>query len=492
MSTQPAVAAAAPGVDRKRFLAVFGAVMLPMFLAAVDQTVVATATPAIGHELGHLADMSWLAVSYLLASVAVVPLYGQCGDHFGRRRLLGVAVVLFTLGSLACGLATSFAALVAARVLQGLGGGGLMSLSQALIGEVLPPQQRARFQGWFAIVFISASLLGPLIGAAVVAHTSWRWLFLVNLPFAAFALWRLSTLPASGHPRPWQGRYDVEGTALFALAIVGTLLLMSEAGHAWPARTSLAAGAGVALAWALLLLVERRAVRRGATPFLPMDLLAVPAIRHAAGTVLGFAAVMFASIFYLPVYLHLAFGGPLSHSALLLLPLTGGMVCGAGLTGRLIVHTGRTREFPIAGMTLAAAALALLSVLPPQRGGVTLLTALAGFGLGSVMSVMQIVTQMIAGPARLGGAAATVSLARSLGASAGAAGFGALVFGAQASPDLAALQADPAALHAALQAFHHAFAAAAGLAALTALLATRLPSIRVDDSHSTRLAPLAE
>src|SRR5690349_7941075 len=117
-------------VDRRRFFEVFGAVLLPMFLAAVDQTVVATATPAIGHELGHLADMSWLAVSYLLASVAVVPLYGQAGDHFGRRRALGVAVVVFTLGSLACGLATSFGALVAARVLQGLGGGGLMSLSQ--------------------------------------------------------------------------------------------------------------------------------------------------------------------------------------------------------------------------------------------------------------------------------------------------------------------------------------------------------------------------
>ena len=360
MSRDRVPAAVHGGVDRARFFAVFGAVMLPMFLAAVDQTIVATATPAIGHELGHLGDMSWLAVSYLLASVTVVPLYGQAGDHFGRRRLLGIAVVLFTLGSLACGLATSFVALVAARVLQGLGGGGLMSLSQALIGEVLPPQQRARFQGWFAIVFVSASLMGPLIGALVVAHTSWRWLFLANLPFAAFALWRLSTLPAGAAARPWQGRYDAAGTLLFAGAVIGTLLLLSEAGRGWAGSTSLAVAAALGLAWGLLLAVERRVVRRGATPFLPMDLLAVPAIRSAAGTVAGFAAVMFASLFYLPVYLHLALGGSLSQSALLLLPLTGGMVTGAGLTSRLMVHTGRTREFPIAGLALAAVALGLM------------------------------------------------------------------------------------------------------------------------------------
>lgn len=483
---------AASGVDRRRFLEVFAAVMLPMFLAAVDQTIVATATPAIGHDLGHLADLSWLAVSYLLSAVVVVPLYGQAGDHFGRRRALGIAVLLFTLGSLACGWAPNFESLLAARVLQGLGGGGLMSLSQALIGEVLPPQQRARFQGWFAIVFVSASLLGPVIGAAVVAQASWRWLFLANLPFAAFALWRLAKLPASGHTRPWQGGYDTAGTLLFAAAVVGTLLLLSEAGAAWRPATSLAVALALVPAWALLVWIERRVVQRGHTPFLPMDLLGLPAIRHAALTVAGFAAVMFASIFYLPVYLHLALGGSMSQSALLLLPLTAGMVVGAGLTGRLMVHTGRTREFPIAGLVLAALALGAMSVLPPRHGTVTGLSALAGLGLGCVMSVMQVVTQIVAGPARLGAAAATVSLARSLGASAGAAGFGALVFGAHVTPDLAALRADPAALQAALVAFHRAFGLAALVAAGTALLATRLPPIRTDEAEPGRLAPLAE
>lgn len=483
---------AAGAVDRARFRAVFSAVMLPMFLAAVDQTVVATATPAIGHELGHLAELSWLAVTYLLAAVAVVPLYGQAGDHLGRRRVLGIAVGLFTLGSLACGLAPNFEALLAARVLQGLGGGGLMSLSQALIGEVLPPQQRARFQGWFAIVFVSASLLGPLIGAAIVAHASWRWLFLVNLPFAAFALWRLGSLPEGAPPQPWRGGVDAAGTLLFAAAVVGTLLLLSEAGAGWSRGTSLALGAALLPLWALLWWVEQRVQRRGHTPFLPMDLLALPAIRRAAGTVAGFAAVMFASIFYLPVYLLLALGGSMAQSALLLLPLTAGIVVGAGLTGRLMVRTGRTREFPVAGLALTALALGAMSLLPPTHTGVTALSALAGLGLGSVMSVMQVVTQIVAGPARLGAAAATVSLARSLGASAGAAGFGVLVFGAHANPDLAALRADPAALQATLAAFHRGFGAATLLAALTAWLASRLPPLRTDGSLAGRIAPMAE
>src|SRR6188768_4137330 len=161
--------AATPGrSDRRRFLRLFTAVMLPMFLAAVDQTLLATTTPVISRELGGLRDTSWLAVAYLLASVVTVPLYGQLGDRFGRRRVLVGAITLFSLGSLACGLATSLGMLIAARVLQGFGGGGLMTLSQALIGEVVPPRLRARNQGYFAIIFTLASVGGPVIGGGVV------------------------------------------------------------------------------------------------------------------------------------------------------------------------------------------------------------------------------------------------------------------------------------------------------------------------------------
>src|SRR5436305_4009378 len=182
-------------VSRAEFLNLFLAVFLPMFMAAVDQTLLATATPAIAGTLGGLRDTSWIAVGYLLASATIVPVYGRLGDLHGRRDLLFVALGVFTLGSLACSLVQTLPQLVAARILQGLGGGGLMVLSQALIGELVPPRERARFQGYFATVFTAASIGGPVIGGIVVSHTSWRWLFFVNLPLAAFAAWRLRQLP---------------------------------------------------------------------------------------------------------------------------------------------------------------------------------------------------------------------------------------------------------------------------------------------------------
>ena len=168
-----------------------------MFMAAVDQTLLATATPAIAATLGGLRDTSWIAVGYLLAAATVVPVYGRHGDLRGRREMLLVALGVFTLGSAACGAAQTLPQLVAARVLQGLGGGGLMVLSQALIGELVPPRERARFQGYFATVFTAASIGGPVIGGIVVSHTSWRWLFFANVPLAVFAAWRLRQLPRS-------------------------------------------------------------------------------------------------------------------------------------------------------------------------------------------------------------------------------------------------------------------------------------------------------
>src|SRR3954454_24653125 len=192
---QTPLPAAGPAVTREQFLNLFASVFLPMFMAAVDQTLLATATPAIAESLGGLRDTSWIAVGYLLASATIVPVYGRLGDRRGRRDVLLVALGVFTLGSLACGLAQSLPQLVAARILQRLGGGGLMTLCQALIGELVPPRERARFQGYFALVFTAASVTGPVVGGLVVSHASWRWLFLANLPLAVFAAWRLARLP---------------------------------------------------------------------------------------------------------------------------------------------------------------------------------------------------------------------------------------------------------------------------------------------------------
>jgi MFS family permease len=184
-----------------QFMQIFTAVMLPMFVAAVDQTLLATATPAIAADLGGLRDTTWIALAYLMASTVMVPLYGRLGDRSGRRRILLIAVGVFALGSAACGAAQSMLQLVLARALQGLGGGGLMVMSQAMIGELVPPRERPRFQGYFAANFTLASLAGPVVGGYVVSHTSWRWLFLVNLPLALLAAWRIRRLPRS-EPHP--------------------------------------------------------------------------------------------------------------------------------------------------------------------------------------------------------------------------------------------------------------------------------------------------
>ncbi|HSC62227.1 MAG TPA: MFS transporter [Caldimonas sp.] len=473
-----APAVVAPPFDRARFRRLFVAVMVPMFLAAVDQTLLATATPVISRELGGLRDTSWLAVAYLLAAVIMVPLYGRLGDRHGRRRVLSMAIVVFAVGSLACGAAPTLAALVAARVLQGVGGGGLMTLSQALIGEVVAPRLRARNQSYFALIFTLASVGGPVIGGLVVHNASWRWLFLVNLPLCALAVWRLRTMLGDDRLHPVRGKPDAAGIVLFALAAATSLVWLSSAGHhfAWTSTTSLALLASALVLGMALVRVERRAAR----PFLPIELLALPAVRYAVLTVVAFASAMFAMVFYLPVYLQLALHSNAAESGLLLLPLTGGIVAGAALTGRVIVWTGRPTAIPSVGLGVAAAALVGLAFLPPARAVLVGLEIVTGLGLGSVMSVMQIVTQTAAGPARLGAAASTISLARTLGSSLGASAFGALIYGViGGAPVIAGVHsaADDARIG---LAFRIAFLAAAALCAVAAWAATRVPTLRFD------------
>ena len=247
-----ASAARGASVTRAEFLQLFAAVFLPMFMAAVDQTLLATATPAIAATLGGLRDTSWIAVGYLLASATIVPVYGRLGDRRGRRDLLLVALGVFTLGSLACGVAQSFPQLVAARVLQGLGGGGLMTMSQALIGELVPPRERVRFQAWFALVFTASSIAGPVIGGIVVSHASWRWLFLANLPLAAFAAWRVCRLPRGERPAQLPGGIDAAGHVLFAIGALAMLYWLTSGGHrfSWGSMQSLALAATGAAALA--------------------------------------------------------------------------------------------------------------------------------------------------------------------------------------------------------------------------------------------------
>ncbi len=469
----------APGVSRRDFLQLFGAVMLPMFMAAVDQTLLATATPAIAEGFGGLRDASWIAIAYLLASAACVPVYGRLGDRLGRRRMLLVALGVFTAGSLACGLAQSMGQLVAARALQGMGGAGLMTLAQALIGELVAPRERARFQGYFAAVFTLASVGGPVLGGIVVAHASWRWLFLANLPLAALAAWRLSLLPVPPAPVRSDGRTDLPGAALFAVSAVSLLFWLTSVGHrfAWVSPTSLALVAAVLAAGTLLLRHERR----HPSPFLPLALLRMRAIQCSAVTTLLFAACMFAMVFFLPIYLQLGHQVSVANSGLLLLPLTGGIVVGSTLSGRIVARTGVPRPVPIVGMSLSSLALLGLGLLSAGPVLVGVLGFVAGLGFGTVMPTTQVVVQTVAGRERLGQATSIVALARSLGSAIGTAVFGAIAFALMADPGRATLAQAVDPQHAAdvLHAFHVAFLLAALAAALAALSATMVPRVQL-------------
>jgi EmrB/QacA subfamily drug resistance transporter len=476
MTSPPPLAAGREGT--RQFLRLFTAVMLPMFMAAVDQTLLATATPVIAAELGGLRDTSWIAVGYLLAAAATTPLYGRLGDRYGRRETLLAALAIFTLGSIACAAAPSLPALVVARVAQGLGGGGLMTLSQALIGELVAPRERARFQGYFAMMFSLASIGGPVIGGLVVAHADWRWLFAVNLPLAALAAWRLGTLPA-GKPGAPGRPLDLGGVLLFSAAIVSTLYWLSSGGHrfAWTSPEGLAWGSASVALCLLLIVVERRQTH----PFLPLELLRLRGIAFAGLTTSLFAACMFAVIFFLPVYLQIGYGEGAATTGLLILPLTAGMAIGSMSSGRLVARTGLPRWVPVGGMLIAATGLALLGLLAVGPRGTMALGALVGLGFGTVMPTMQITVQTLAGRERLGAATSVVSLSRSFGAACGTALFGALVFALMPQTEVSHLARVAGSPEAAtlLPAFHQSFLVVALIALLTAAAASRIPRIEL-------------
>jgi EmrB/QacA subfamily drug resistance transporter len=461
------------------FLTLFSAVMLPMFLSAVEQTLLATATPRIAAELGGLGDSSWIVVGYLLAATITAPLYGRLGDRFGRRNVMLWALGIFVLGSLACAWAPSMPTLIASRILQGLGGGGLMVLSQALIGELVPPWDRPRYQVYFSMVFTVASVSGPLLGGVVVNHGNWRWLFLANLPLCALAAWRVLRLPKAPTSIHRNAPHDPMGVLLFTVCASAALLWLGQVGR----RFALASPPSLALVLVALVagaLLWRQQARHSHA-FLPIDVLRLRGVPWVCLTVIGFAGCLFAMVFLLPIYLHLARGASAVDSGLQLLPLTLGLVIGGTVAGRFAGRIQRTGVLPPWGMGAAALAMLALALLPGTQWTVTIAAAICGMGFGTVMPNAQLATQVLAGREHLGAAAALMSLTRSTGASIGTAAFGGLLFvllqapagmGAGTSVSLDGLDAERTA-----SAFRWVFLALAAYAALTAFAASRAPSV---------------
>jgi EmrB/QacA subfamily drug resistance transporter len=423
VSTADTGAGAAGG--RRSLRLVFGGLMLVMFLAALDQTIVATALPTIVGDLGGLNHISWVVTAYLLAQTVVTPLYGKLGDMFGRKVVLQGALLLFLAGSALCGLSQNLDELIAFRAVQGLGGGGLIVSAQAAIGDVVPPRERGRYTGLFGAVFGLASVAGPLLGGFLTSAVSWRWIFYVNLPLGAFALFVLgATLPRASERV--HHTIDVLGTALLAAALSAIVLASSLGGtsFAWgsPVIVGLAAGGAVLLVGFFL------AERRAREPVLPPRLLGnrIFASTSAVGFIVGFA--LFGAVTYLPLFLQVVKGASPTGSGLQLIPLVGGLLVTSIASGQAITRTGHYKPFPIVGTAIMVVGLYLLSTM---TAATTTATSFAymfvlGLGLGMVMQVLILAVQNAVDYSDLGVATSGATLFRSIGGSLGTSVLGAI------------------------------------------------------------------
>ena len=411
----------------RQLLAVFPSIMLPMFLAIVDQTIVATALPAIAGELGSVERVSWIVVSYLVATTIAAPVYGQLRDVYSGKRMMFVALAVFITASLLCAVSTSVEMLTFARVLQGLGGGGLMTLSQALIGETIPPRDRARYQGYLAAIAVTSSTFGPVAGGYLTEHFGWRSVFLVNVPVGLIAVLLTMRLePRAPRDQPWT--FDTLGLVLL-VAFIGPVLLALEQAQRMTLGMLpvLLALMGVGLA-ALILLVVREG--RAPYPLLPVQLLRNPTVWRSDALAACHGATLVSLVTFLPIYLHVSQGASSSETGLLLLPLMFGIGIGSMVTGRIVSRTGHTMIFPSIGLILVTLTLLGLALWAPQlsRPQLAILLFFNGLFMGTVMGVVQVAVQGAAGPHTLGAAAASVQLSRSIGAAVGTALVGTVLF----------------------------------------------------------------
>jgi MFS family permease len=444
--------------DRSVFFTVFPPLMLPMFLAIVDQTIVATALPAIASDLGRVERGPWVIVAYLIAATIAAPLYGRMGDSFGRKPLIFVALVVSMSASLGCALAPSIEILTACRVVQGLGGGGLMTLSQALVGEAIPPRDRARYQGYIAAIAVTANSFGPVAGGILTDHFGWRAVFLVNVPTALLALALVTRLPPPPKERlPW--RADPAGLFLFAVFVATTLLSLERLQRASLSMLPLAGGMLVVGAVALALLIRQE--KRAPSPLIPLGLLRQPAIWRNDALAAFHGGTLVSLISFFPVYLEVVHGMSPSSTGMMLVPLTIGLGTSAMVTGRIVSRTGLVSVFPAVGLAVNAASLVGFAIFGATLGptGIAVYMLWMGAAFGTVMGVVQVSVQAAAGRLRLGEAAASVQFSRSIGAGMGTALSGTVLFAALALES-------PETLHAFAALAAHAQDAMAGLTAV--------------------------
>ncbi|WP_406462133.1 MDR family MFS transporter [Streptomyces sp. NBC_00111] len=419
----PPPLASGEGRSRRNVLVSIGALLLGMLLAALDQTIVSTALPTIVSELGGLDHLSWVVTAYLLAATAATPLWGKLGDQYGRKKLFQTAIVIFLVGSALCGMAQNMPQLIGFRALQGLGGGGLMVLSMAIVGDLVSPRERGKYQGLFGAVFGVTSVLGPLLGGLFTEHLSWRWVFYINLPIGIVAL---LVIAAALHIPVRRTKHTIDYLGTFLIASVATCLVLvaSLGGTTWAWGS--AQIVALAVLAVVLLVAFVAAERRAAEPVLPLKLFRMRTFSLVAAIsfVIGFA--MFGAMTYLPTFLQVVHGITPTLSGVHMLPMVFGLLITSTASGQIVSRTGRWKVFPIAGTALTAVGLLLLHTLSENSSTWTMSLCffVFGAGLGLVMQVLVLIVQNSVGYEDLGVATSGATFFRSIGASFGVAVFG--------------------------------------------------------------------
>lgn len=429
MSSDPPHAHTPPPLDRAQLRPIMAGLMLAMFLSALEQTIVAPALAAIGRSLNDVENLSWVVTAYLLAATVATPLFGKLSDIYGRRAMMLIAVAIFLLGSLACALAPTMGLLILARALQGFGGGGILPLAQTVIADILTPRERPIFQAYSSVMFMTASILGPLAGGFLTDYLHWSFIFWIMLPMGAVALAMtdraLRLIPRNDRPHT----LDVTGAALMLVAAVLLLLALSWGGvrHPWGSWQVLSLIAASAVLWVAF--ARRLAV--APEPFIPLTLVREPLIAlmmtaafFAVGTIIGLSIAV-------PLYLELALGFQATGGGIALIAYVVGTTAGSWCSGRMMARLTHYKRVPLASLPVSIATFLLLAWMPAgwSLAGICVVLAFNGFGVGTMYPYTTVTIQNAVAPHQFGIATGTVNFFRQLGGSIIVAVFAAIVLG---------------------------------------------------------------
>jgi EmrB/QacA subfamily drug resistance transporter len=409
-----------------KILAIYSGLMVALLLAALDQTIVATALPRVVSDLGGITQYSWVFTAYMLGSTVTVPLYGKLGDAHGRKPLFIVAIVIFLVGSALCGTAQNMWQLVVFRAVQGIGAGGLFPLTLAMVGMIVPPRDRGRYQGLIGSVFAGASIIGPLVGGFIVDNASWRWIFYVNLPVGGLALAVIAvTMPRRSTRQ--QHSIDWVGAAVLATGTTALLVGLVWGGnqYPWGSPEVVTALAAAAVALAVFALVERRVPE----PILPFDLLRNETVAGSVACMALVGAAMFGTISFVPLFVQGVIGTSATSSGVVLTPLIVGAVTTSFISGQIVSRTGRYRPNLLIGPPVLGLGMFLLWRMDVHTTNAVAARnmVIAGIGLGMMMQIFVLSVQNSVARREMGSATALTQFARSIGSTLGVTLMGVIV-----------------------------------------------------------------